>query len=184
MSRDKADVGSAAKPHDVPDGLADLALELRGDYTAARPASRQLYEHALHSLPGGNSRSQLYFPPFPFYVARSEDSTLIDVDGFRYLDLANNYTSLVHGHTTPGLTERLREQLAMGTAFGAPSPLEVDLAEEICRRVPSVERVRFTNSGTEAVLYAVRTARAATGRNEIIKAEGGYHGGSSRHRSA
>ena len=152
-------------------GLEALQGRLRGRYASSRPRSRGLYERALASLPGGNSRSQLYFAPFPTYLVGGEGAIVVDADGFRYLDLLNNYTSLVHGHpaTVPaaGVT---------GTAFGAPTPLEVEMAAELCARLPSVERIRFTNSGTEAGIYAIRTARALAGPR-VVKAEGGYHGG-------
>ena len=157
--------------------LAALTAQLRESYAAARPRSQALYERAVAVLPGGNSRAQLYFPPFPFYVQRAQGAVLHDVDGFDYVDFVNNYTSLVHGHGSDALTGALQRQVSHGTAFGAPSLLEIELAEEICARVPSVERVRFANSGTEATLYAIRTARAFTGRDDLIKVEGGYHGG-------
>lgn len=159
------------------DRLAALTADLRERYAAGRPTSCALYERALAVLPGGNSRVQLYFPPFPFYVDRAKGAVLHDVDGFDYVDLVNNYTSLIHGHSFDELIAPLQRQISLGTAFGAPSLLEIELAEEICARVPSVERVRFASSGTEATLYAIRTARAFTGRDELIKVEGGYHGG-------
>jgi glutamate-1-semialdehyde 2,1-aminomutase len=159
------------------DGLGALTAELRERYGAARPRSRAMYDRAVAVLPGGNSRAQLYFPPFPFYVERAKGAVLHDVDGFDYVDFVNNYTSLVHGHASEDLAGALQRQLVGGTAFGAPTLLEIELAEEICARVPSVERVRFANSGTEATMYAIRTARAFTGRDDLIKVEGGYHGG-------
>ena len=167
MSTTEIDLGS----------LEGLLAELQGDYAAAHPSSEELYERALAALPGGNSRSQLYFDPFPFYVERSEGARIYDVDGNDYLDLVNNYTSLVHGHATKETRQKLIEQVRRGTAFGAPTEVEVSLAEEIVSRVESIGRVRFANSGTEACLYAIRTARAFTGRHDIIKAEGGYNGG-------
>jgi glutamate-1-semialdehyde 2,1-aminomutase len=157
--------------------LEGLLAELHGDYVAAHPRSEELYERALKALPGGNSRSQLYFEPFPFYVDSAEGARLYDVDGNVYLDLVNNYTSLVHGHVTAESRKSLGEQLDRGTAFGAPTEVEIMLAEEIVARVESVDQVRFANSGTEACLYAIRTARVFTGRHDIIKADGGYHGG-------
>ena len=157
--------------------LEPLLGELKGEYAERRPRSEALYRRAKGALPGGNSRSQLFFEPFPFYVDHSEGPWLHDVDGFSYLDLVNNYTSLIHGHPTPETVARLQEAIARGVAYGAPSPLEIELAEEIVRRVPSVEQVRFANSGTEGVLYAIRLARVFTGRDDIIKAEGGYNGG-------
>jgi glutamate-1-semialdehyde 2,1-aminomutase len=119
----------------------------------------------------------VYFDPFPFYVARSEGARLHDVDGLSYVDMVNNYTSLVHGHGHPAIVASAVEQLGHGTAYGAPSPLEVEMAEELQKRMPSLETVRFANSGSEAVYYAIRTARAFTGRDRIIKVEGGYSGG-------
>jgi glutamate-1-semialdehyde 2,1-aminomutase len=158
-------------------GLEALREALRTRYAEARPRSRALFEQSLASLPGGNSRSQLYFAPFPAYLVRGEGATVVDVDGFRYIDLLSNYTSLIHGHPSADFDALSRDFGRTGTAFGAPTPLEVEMARELCARVPSLERVRFTNSGTEAGLYAIRTARAFTGRSDVIKAEGGYHGG-------
>jgi glutamate-1-semialdehyde 2,1-aminomutase len=102
---------------------------------------------------------------------------LYDVDGFTCLDLVDNYTSLIHGHQTPDTAARLQEAIARGAAFGAPDPLEIDLAQELVDRVPSIDQIRFANSGTEAVLYAIRLANVFTGRDDIIKAEGGCSGG-------
>lgn len=163
------------------EGMTDLAClltDLKEKYAERRPRSQALFDRATASLPGGNSRTQLYFAPFPAYAVRGEGPRVWDLDGFEYLDLINNYTSLIHGHPTPATIARLQERMTAGTSFGAPTPLEVELGEVLCERIPSVERVRFTNSGTEACLYALRAARAYTGRDAIIKAEGGYHGGS------
>ena len=157
--------------------VAGLLAELEGEYAASRPTSEALHKRATGPLPGGNSRSQLHFDPFPFYVDSAEGPWLYDVDGHTYLDLVNNYTSLVHGHPTPEVRERLKAQLDKGTAFGTPTEAEVLLAEELVSRVVSIEQVRFTNSGTEACLYAIRAARVFTGRHDLIKAEGGYNGG-------
>lgn len=152
--------------------LESLVEDLREGYAVKRPTSGAQFERALETLPGGNTRSQLYFPPHPFYVDRGEGAFITDLDGHRYLDLVNNYTSLVHGHHVG-----VEGGIGAGTAYGAPTPFEIDLAEELVARIASVDRLRFTNSGTEATLYALRLARHVTGRDEIIKAEGGYHGG-------
>jgi glutamate-1-semialdehyde 2,1-aminomutase len=157
--------------------LAGLRDDLLSQYRAARPRSAEVYERAKESLPGGNSRHQVYFDPFPFYVAEAQGARMRDVDGNQYIDLVNNYTSLVHGHSHPDVVAKAREQVGKGTAFGAPSPLEVDMAAELRRRMPSLDSVRFANSGSEAVYYAIRTARAFTGRDRVIKVEGGYSGG-------
>lgn len=151
--------------------------ELRAAYADRRPWSRMLYERAGHVLPGGNTRTQVFFAPFPFYVERAHGCWLEDVDGLRYRDLVNNYTSLIHGHAHAGIVAAVEAEVASGTAYGAPSPSEILLAEELVGRVASLDQVRFTNSGTEAVLGAVRTARIATGRDLVVKLEGSYHGG-------
>lgn len=150
---------------------------LRETYAGRRPGSAELAARAAAVLPGGNSRTPLHHEPFPTYIARGAGAEVTDVDGHVYLDLVNNYTSLVHGHPDDELAARLAEQAAAGTAYGAPTPAEVELAEVLVNRIGSLERVRFVNSGTEATLYAVRTARAFTGRDAVIKVEGGYHGG-------
>ena len=157
--------------------LSGLLAEIQGEYEVARPRSEELYRRGLKALPGGNSRSQLYFEPFPFYVESAEAQWLHDVDGLTYIDLVNNYTSLVHGHLTDDSRSSIMEQMEKGMAFGTPTENEVLLAEEIVGRMEAVDQVRFANSGTEACLYAIRAARAFTGRDDIIKAEGGYHGG-------
>jgi len=157
--------------------IQGLIERLQRDYAARRPRSRALYSRALERLPGGNSRTQLYFYPFPFYASNASGAQLTDVDGLTYLDFVNNYTSLVHGHRGHDLADMLAPHVSRGTAFGAPTELELDLADEICSRVTSVEQIRFANSGTEATLYALQTARAFTGRDIIVKVEGGYHGG-------
>jgi glutamate-1-semialdehyde 2,1-aminomutase len=142
------------------------------------PSSRssRLYNEAVKVMPGGNSRSTVYWPPHPFYAAYGEGCYLTDVEGVTRLDFHNNYTSLIHGHADPDVVKACSEQLKRGTALGAPSEGEVELAKIITSRVRSVEHVRFANSGSEGVLMAIRVARAYTGREKIAKFEGSYHG--------
>ncbi|MDP6778372.1 MAG: aspartate aminotransferase family protein, partial [Candidatus Latescibacteria bacterium] len=128
------------------------------------------------SLPGGNTRTGVYYPPFPIYAERGEGVHLIDLDGHRLLDFVNNNTALILGHAHPAVVEALQNQIAGGTGFSRPLPLEVELAELLRARMPSLERLRFASSGTEAVLNALRVARAFTGRNKVAKFEGAYHG--------
>src|SRR5687767_5809908 len=144
----------------------------------ARPDSRsaRLWERAQAVLPGGNSRTTVFTAPRPIYAAEGQGCWVVDVDGDRRLDLLNNYTSLVHGHAHPAVTAAATERLARGASFAMPTPEEIDLAELMCERVPSVERIRFTNSGSEAVMMAVKAARGFTGRSRIAKFEGAYHG--------
>ena len=158
-------------------GLDSLIADLKAAHAQRNPRSARAFERALRVMPGGNSRTQLHFEPFPFYVDHTDGAYLHDLDGHRYLDVVNNYTSLIHGHPDAETVRVIAEQAARGTAHAAPSPSEIELAEEITGRVASMEMVRFTNSGSEAVLYAIRLARHITGRADLIKVEGGYHGG-------
>lgn len=127
-------------------------------------------------LGGGDTRTATAFKPFPLALDRGRDCRVWDVDGNEFIDLLNNYTSLVHGHAHPAIVAAVETQLRRGTAFPSPSLLQAELAERICDRIASIDRVRFTNSGTEAVMMGVRVARAFTGRDLIVKAHGGYHG--------
>ena len=145
-------------------------------YLGRTPRSRALHERAARVLPGGSTRAGTFYLPYPAYMVRGAGCRLYDADGNEYVDCLNNYTSLIHGHAHPRLVATLAEVAARGTAHGAPVEDEVALAEAIVGRVASVEQVRFTNSGTEAVMGAIRTARAATGRPTVLKMEGGYHG--------
>jgi glutamate-1-semialdehyde 2,1-aminomutase len=145
-------------------------------YRARTPISRQLFQAAKAVLPGGDTRSVLYFPPYPTFVDRGYGCRVWDVDNNEYLDFLNNYTSLIHGHAHPGIVEAIANQVKRGTAFACPTASQVQLAKRLQSRMPSVEQVRFCNSGTEATLMAIRAAKAFTGRNKVLKLEGGYHG--------
>ena len=141
-------------------------------------ASRSLYERASPYIGGGSSRATLFTPPFPPYAARGSGHTIIDVDGHELIDLHANYTSLVHGNASPPVLAAAREALADGFCFGLPTLAEVELAEHLAARVPWAPRWRFAGSGTEAVMAAVRAARAFTGRDLILRFACCYHGGS------
>ncbi len=145
-------------------------------YRIETTESRKLSERLRRVLPAGDTRSVTYYPPYPLALARGEGCYVWDLDGNRFLDLLNNYTALVHGHAHPQIVEAITEQAPLGTVFPAPHVLQAELAERIVQRVASVELLRFTNSGSEAVMQAVKVARAHTGRVEIVKAIGGYHG--------
>lgn len=138
--------------------------------------SEQMTERLRAVLPGGDTRTSTFFAPFPIVMESGEGYRLWDVDGNSYIDLLNNFTSLVHGHAHPDIVAAVRAQAGSGLSFSAPHRTQADLAERIAARVASVEQVRFTNSGTEAVLQAIRAARAITGREVVVKAHGGYHG--------
>lgn len=145
-------------------------------YLARTPKSQVLSDRARRVLPGGDTRTGTFYAPYPAYMVKGSGSTLTDLDGNEYLDLLNNFTSLVHGHAHPDILRAAMGQLPDGATFASPMVPQVELAELLCERVPSVEMVRFCNSGTEATMLAVRAARAFTGRSGIIKMHGGYHG--------
>jgi glutamate-1-semialdehyde 2,1-aminomutase len=127
-------------------------------------------------MPGGNSRTTVFSAPYPSYAASAQGATVTDVDGQCRLDFVNNYTALIHGHAHPRIVEAVGRQLALGTALSFPTETEVRLAELLVDRVQSLEHVRFTNSGSEAVMMAIQAARVFTGRNKIARFEGCYHG--------
>jgi glutamate-1-semialdehyde 2,1-aminomutase len=141
--------------------------------------SSELYQRALELLPGGvNSpvRAMRAIGRDPIFVERGAGAELFDVDGNGYVDYVCSWGPLIYGHADPRVIEAVRAAAARGTSFGAPTAGEVDLAAEIARRVESVDMVRMTSSGTEATMTALRLARAATGRERIVKFAGAYHG--------
>ena len=138
-----------------------------------------LYERAARVLPGGvNSpvRAMRQIGREPIFIERGEGRELIDVDGRRYLDWVGSWGPLILGHADPAVVSAVIEAAKRGTSYGAATAAEVSLAEEVADRVPSVEMVRMTSSGTEAAMGAVRLARAITGREVVVKFAGGYHG--------
>ncbi|MEO8501230.1 MAG: aspartate aminotransferase family protein [Vicinamibacteria bacterium] len=141
---------------------------------AARSAA--LFERALRVMPGGNTRHSVALSPYPVYLASGKGCRVRDVEGEERIDFLNNFTSLILGHADPQVTAAAQARMALGTAFAGPTELDVDLAELLIERVPAIERIRFCNSGSEAVMLAVKAARAFTGRAKIAKFEGAYHG--------
>lgn len=139
--------------------------------------SAAFYERALKILPGGVSRNAALHDPHPLYVDKGEGCRLSDVEGVTRIDFANNMASLVHGHADPDVVRTVIEQLHRGTAFNVATEIEIRCAEHLRSRNAGFEKMRFVNSGTEAVMVAIKVARAYTGRPMIAKAEGAYHGG-------
>ena len=135
-----------------------------------------MFERATASLPGGSTRTTIFSAPYPPYMVRGTGISTWDLDGNEYRDFLGNYTSLILGHAHPEVVAAVEAQVGRGSAFAAPTETEIELAEEIRSRLPSVERIRFTNSGTEATMFAIRAARAFTGRPLLAKFEGAYHG--------
>ena len=145
-------------------------------YVAKTPKSRALQAEAARVMPGGSSRGTAYFAPYPFFAEGGEGHYVYDVDGNRYLDFMLNATTLILGHANPSIVEALASQASKGTAFSVPTATQIRLARLLCDRIPSMDTVRFVNSGTEGTLMAIRAAQAFTGRHKIAKFEGGYHG--------
>ena len=145
----------------------------------SQTSSARLYAQAQRVIPGGVNSPVRAFgsvggtPPF---IDRARGSRLWDVDGRSYIDYVMSWGPLIHGHAPSGLIKALRKAAQRGTSFGAPTAVEVELGRLVCRLVPSIERVRFVNSGTEATMSAIRVARASTGHDTIIKFAGCYHG--------
>ena len=156
--------------------LEKVKADIITKYEAMTPKSKKHFEEAKKWLPGGGTRNIAYFYPYPFFIEKGDGYWLEDVDGNRYLDAQNNMTVLLHGHTHPKMVEVLQKQVSLGTSHTAPMEVQYQLAKLLCERVPSIEEIRFCNSGTEATMFTIRAARAFTGKRCIIKIEGGYHG--------
>ena len=149
---------------------------IEAEYRSRTPRSAELHERFNTRLPGGNTRSITHHLPYPLVLERGKGPLLWDVDGNSYIDLLYNYTSLVHGHAYPPIVNAIEANVGRGSVWPAGSRDQIELAELICGRIPSIERVRFCNSGTEAGMLAAKVARAVTGRPLILKADIGYHG--------
>ena len=145
-------------------------------YRTRTSASAAIGAHAARVLPGGDTRSVTYHRPYPLTIARGAGPFLWDIDGNRYVDLLGNYTSLVHGNAYPPIIEAIARVSGQGTAWPARNEAQIELAELICERVASVERVRFCNSGSEAGMLAAQLSRRVTGRGRLLMAREGYHG--------
>lgn len=140
------------------------------------PNSQALYERAKKVMPGGNTRHTVYRQPYQVYAAKGEGCRITDVDGVTRIDATGNFTSLIHGYGSDRIRDAAKKQLMLGTCFGMPTPGEVRLSEMLVERLPSVEQIRYCNSGTEAVMNCIKAARAFTGRSMFAKVEGAYHG--------
>ena len=138
--------------------------------------SEASFARAQNVFPDGTARVTIERDPAPRYVQRGVGSYFIDLDGRRFLDLNCNFTTLIHGHAFPPVVEAVTRQLQSGTCFANPTEIEIALAELLCGRIPNLDRIRFVNTGTEAVMFAIKAARAFTGRSKIAKIEGAYHG--------
>ena len=166
-----------SESHNLSPYIDDAVEGARQRYAERNGASAEAFEKARQVMPGGNTRTVLFHGPFPVRVVRGEGPWLFDADGHRYLDLLGEYTAGLFGHSHPVIRAAIDKALDGGWNFGAHNTYEIELAELICSRFPSIERVRFTNSGTEANLMALGAARSYTGRETVVVIDGGYHGG-------
>ncbi|HEU0337604.1 MAG TPA: aminotransferase class III-fold pyridoxal phosphate-dependent enzyme [Gaiellaceae bacterium] len=160
--------------------IADLEARLAeadARYVAENPESRRLHEQRARFMPGGNTRTTIHQPPFPLTIVHGRGARLTDADGHEYVDFLGEYTAGLYGHSNGAIVDAIRGALADGLVLGAPNRYEGALAEAICDRFPSIELVRFCNSGTEANLLALSLSRAVTGRNGVLAFAGAYHGG-------
>ncbi len=154
----------------------DAAKSVTDTFLQRTRGSGEWNTRAKESMPGGDTRAASYYAPHPAYMTHGEGCFLYDYDENQYIDFLNNYTSLIHGHAHPATVSAIQEQAARGTVLGSAAEVTVVHAEMLCSRVPSFDSVRYCNSGTEATLLAMRAARAFTGKDIIIKMDGGYHG--------
>ena len=158
---------------DLESALADAERR----FTEANPKSLDSYRAACRTMPGGNTRSGLYYPPYPLTLARAEGAKLWDVDGHEYTDFVVEFTAGLYGHSNPVIQAAIKGALDSGIVLGGHNTIEARFAEAVCARFPSIERVRFTNSGTEATLIALSALRAMSGRAKVMAFDGAYHGG-------
>ena len=157
--------------------LQEALRETEERYVAANPKSKARQDEAAKSMPGGNTRSVLYYSPFPVAIEHARAQTLTDIDGHAYVDFLGEYTAGLYGHSHPVIMDAITRAATGGIVFGGPNRDEAELARLMCERFPSLDLVRFTNSGTESNLMTLVTARAHTGRSHILVMEGAYHGG-------
>ena len=162
------------------DERTDLDSALAGArerYVAQRPVGARMHAEASEVMPGGNTRTVLYHPPFPLRIARGSAQRVVDVDGHEYVDLLGEYTAGLYGHSQQAILDAVRAALDDGISLAGHNVYESQLARALVDRFPAFELVRFTNSGTEANLMAISLARVVTGRPGIAVMRSGYHGG-------
>jgi glutamate-1-semialdehyde 2,1-aminomutase len=157
--------------------IARALADAKSRYVAANPRSQEQHRKAAQVLPGGNTRTVLFSEPFPITLAGGKGCRITSLDGREYIDFLGDYTAGLYGHSHPVLRQALIGALDHGWVMGGHVRLEEELARLICERFKSIELLRFTNSGTEANLFAISAARAVSGRNKVMVFEGAYHGG-------
>lgn len=157
--------------------IEEVLQEARQSYINKNPLSKRNYETACRFMPGGNTRTVLFYEPFPLTLVRGEGACLWDADGHIYTDFVGEFSAGLYGHSDSRIQAAIEGALSNGIVLGGPNSYEDRLAKAICDRFPSIDLVRFVNSGTEANILAIATARAVTQRSKILAFRGGYHGG-------
>jgi len=165
------------KPNRSHNALQAAIQDVEGRYTQANPKSLSQWQAACAHMPGGNTRTVLHFDPFPVAVVKGEGSRIHDLDGHCYTDFLGEYSAGLYDHSNAIIQNAIKEAVDDGMTLGAPNRWEGPFAELICARFPSIDLVRFTNSGTEANLMALGAARAFTKRDKVMVFDSGYHGG-------
>jgi glutamate-1-semialdehyde 2,1-aminomutase len=145
-------------------------------YMEKFPVSRKHHEQLINYIPGGATRSLSYFKPYPIHIEYGQGAYVYTHEGHKLLDVTNAYGALVHGHGDPDVVKAVQQGIEKGSQYSTPTQGQYKLAKLLCERIPGFDRVRFVNSGTEATLFALRTARAFTGKDKILKMTGGFHG--------
>jgi glutamate-1-semialdehyde 2,1-aminomutase len=153
-----------------------VAQTIKDRYLSRTTGSLANDARAKTYLPGGDTRTSTYYFPYPTYMVRGKGCQIYDCDGNQYIDFVNNFTTLIHGHAHPAIVDVVQKQAPQGLVFSSAATAQAELAQIICERVPSIDLLRFTNTGTEATMMAMRAARAFTGKDVILKMDGGYHG--------
>ncbi|MCP3875601.1 MAG: aspartate aminotransferase family protein [Desulfobacteraceae bacterium] len=155
---------------------AQIEKKIADAYREKFPISKERHEKLINYIPGGATRSLSYFKPYPIHIDYGQGAYVYTHEGHKLLDVTNAYGAIVHGHGDPDIAKAVQEGIAKGSQYSTPTDGQYKLAKLLCERVPGFDRVRFLNSGTESTMFAMRTARAYTGKDKIIKMTGGFHG--------
>jgi len=145
-------------------------------YKEKFPISKERHEQLINYIPGGATRSLSYFKPYPIHIDYGQGAYVYTHEGHKLLDVTNAYGAIVHGHGDPDIVKAVQDGIAKGSQYSTPTNGQYKLAKLLCEKIPGFEKIRFVNSGTEATLFALRTARAYTGKDKILKMTGGFHG--------
>ncbi len=155
---------------------AQIEKKIADAYIEKFPISIEHHQELINYIPGGATRSLSYFKPYPLHIHRGEGAYVYTHENHKLLDVTNAYGAVVHGHGDPDIVKAVQEGIVSGSQYSTPTDGQFKLAKLLCERIPGFEKVRFLNSGTESTMFALRTARAFTGKNKILKMVGGFHG--------